>query len=190
MLQLSSGLRVLALLLATVNFSSALPHHPQPQRLAKDGVALPTLNKRATVTAQNYVAYAVAGIDQMQTWYDASTGLWSSAWWNSANAITMLADFQEYFPSYVDSITSQVFPTTLAQAPSFDGYTGFLDGFYDDELWWALAWIKVFDVTGETQYLDIASSIFEDAKSAWGTSPCGGLWVSHLGFFQTHNTNM
>lgn len=173
MVQLSSGLRALALL-TTLNFSSALPHHSQPQRLTRDGVQLPRLDKRAT--AQDYVAYAMAGIDQMQTWYDAATGLWSSAWWNSANAITMLADFQDHFPSYVDSITAQVFPTTLAKAPSYNGYTGFLDGFYDDELWWVLAWIKVFDVTGDTQYLDTASSIFEDAKNAWGTSPCGGLW--------------
>jgi uncharacterized protein YyaL (SSP411 family) len=88
----------------------------------------------------------------------------------------MLADFQDYFPSYVDSITDQVFPTTLAQAPTFDGYAGFLNGFYDDELWWVLAWIKVFDVTGDTQYLDTASTIFEDAKNAWGQTPCGGLW--------------
>jgi hypothetical protein len=90
--------------------------------------------------------------------------------------VTTLADFQEHFPSMVESITAQVFPTTLAKAPSSSGNTNFLNGFYDDELWWALAWIKVFDVTGDTQYLDTASAIFEDAKNAWGTSPCGGLW--------------
>jgi uncharacterized protein YyaL (SSP411 family) len=67
-------------------------------------------------------------------------------------------------------------PTTLAKAPLFDKYTGFLNGFYDDELWWTLAWIKVYDITNDAQYLDTASSIFENAKSAWGTSPCGGLW--------------
>jgi hypothetical protein len=174
MLHLSAGLRVLILLSTTINFSSALPHHFPPQRLTRDGVQLPRLDKRAT--AQDYVDYAVAGIDQMQTWYDSATGLWSQDWWNSANALTMLADFQEYFPSYVEPITSNVFPTTLAKAPLFDKYTGFLNGFYDDELWWTLAWIKVYDITNDAQYLDTASSIFENAKSAWGTSPCGGLW--------------
>lgn len=172
LLWLPARLRLVALLLTTSAFSSALPHHSQ--LLTKDELQLPHLDKRAT--AQDYVAYAVAGIDQMQTWYDAATGLWASAWWNSANAITTLADFQEYFPTMVDSITAQVFPTTLAKAPSYNGYTGFLNGFYDDELWWVLAWIKVFDVTGDTQYLDTASTIFEDAKNAWGSSPCGGLW--------------
>ena len=142
-LQLSAGLRVLALLLTTADLSSARPHNS------------PRLEREA-LTTQDYVSYAVAGIDQLQTWYDATTGLWGNAWWNSANVITMLADFQEKFPSSVESITSRVFPTTLTKTPAFHGHTGFLNGFYDDELWWALAWIKVFDVTGETKYLDMA----------------------------------
>ena len=137
MLQLSSRLSVLALALIPISLSSALPYYSQPQRLAKDGVPLPRLDKRAT--AENYVAYAVAAIDQIETWYDAPTGIWASTWWNSANVITTLADFQNCLPSMISSITDLVFPTTLAKAPSYDGCTGFLDGFYDDELWWVLA---------------------------------------------------
>ena len=53
---------------------------------------------------------------------------------------------------------------------------GFLNEYYDDELWWAIAWITVYDVTKDAKYLDTASVIFENAKVAWGTSPCGGLW--------------
>ena len=66
MLQLSSGLRGLTLLLTSINFSSALPHRPQSQQFTRDGIQLPRLDKRAS--KQDYVAYAVAGIDQMQTW--------------------------------------------------------------------------------------------------------------------------
>jgi hypothetical protein len=164
LLHLSANLRVLTLLLTTV---TALPHHTQHQLATKDDVVLPRLDRRAS--KQDYVAYANAGINQMQTWYDAATGLWDEAWWPSANVITMLADFQEHFPSIVQPTTHFVFPNTLAKAPSYNGYTGFINGFYDDELWWVLAWIKVFDVTGESQYLDIA-------KNSWGESPCGGLW--------------
>ena len=127
-------------------------------------------------SAQDYVNDATSAIGQLQTWYNTSTGLWSGEWWNSANVLTMLADFDEYFPSSIDSITSTVYPNTLERAPTLYGYTGFLDDYYDDELWWCLAWIQVYDVTQNETYLDVASSIFEDAKSAWGTSPCGGLW--------------
>ncbi|KAK0261877.1 hypothetical protein LTS09_003970 [Friedmanniomyces endolithicus] len=52
---------------------------------------------------------------------------------------------------------------------------GFLNSYYDDEGWWALAWIAAYDVTGNWQYLATAESIFEDIKAAAGTTPCGGL---------------
>jgi predicted alpha-1,6-mannanase (GH76 family) len=165
--------RTLAVLAASIAISNALP---QPQQLHTPNfhqLSERTLQSRATQT--QYVDYAVAGINQMMTWYSAANGLWSNAWWNSANVVTMLADFQDFFPSMAVGITNSVFPTTLAKAPQT--YAGFLNGFYDDELWWALAWIKVYDVTKDEKYLTTAAAIFEDAKSAWGTSPCGGLWL-------------
>lgn len=86
----------------------------------------------------------------------------------------MLADFQQYYPTQGKAITDQVFPTTHTQAPNT--FAGFLNDYYDDGLWWALAWIKVYDVTGDAMYLNTAATIFEDSKSIWGDSPCGGLW--------------
>jgi hypothetical protein len=127
-------------------------------------------------TASLYASEALIGVQQLQKWYSTSTGLWNDEWWNSANVVTTLADYQEHFASDVSSITATVFPTTLALAPGYGGFTGFINGYYDDELWWCLAWIKVYDVTGQTKYLDMASSIFENAKAAYGTTPCGGLW--------------
>jgi hypothetical protein len=181
----STALRVLTVLFTTIHVSFALPHNalsspnfPHAAPLSPNFQPLTSrLNRRAT--AKDYVAYASAAIDQMQTWYSASTGLWSNAWWSSANVVTMLADFQEYFPSQAEPTTNLVFPTTLKQAPANPGYAGFLDGFYDDELWWVLAWIKVYDVTGDATYLNTAATLFEDSKNAWGTTPAackGGLW--------------
>jgi len=40
-----------------------------------------------------------------------------------------------------------------------------------DEGWWALAWIAVYDVTGNRQHLQAAISIFEDMAAAYGTTP-------------------
>ncbi|PBP19823.1 glycosyl hydrolase [Diplocarpon rosae] len=53
---------------------------------------------------------------------------------------------------------------------------GFLNGYYDDEGWWALGWIQAFDVTGNQDYLDTAASIFADMQN--GTEPTcgGGIW--------------
>ncbi|KAI6790520.1 glycoside hydrolase family 76 protein [Hortaea werneckii] len=60
--------------------------------------------------------------------------------------------------------------------PPFVTTSGFLNDYYDDEGWWALAWIAAYDVTLNPQYLPEAESIFEDMKDAYGTTPCGGLW--------------
>jgi predicted alpha-1,6-mannanase (GH76 family) len=47
----------------------------------------------------------------------------------------------------------------------------------DDEGWWAMAWIRAYDVTGNSTYLQTASTIFEDIRHGTG-SKCGGIWWS------------
>ncbi|TID18350.1 glycosyl hydrolase protein [Venturia nashicola] len=53
---------------------------------------------------------------------------------------------------------------------------GFLNGFYDDEGWWALAWIQVYDLTKKPQYLQAADDIFKDMVSTGYNATCGGIW--------------
>jgi predicted alpha-1,6-mannanase (GH76 family) len=53
---------------------------------------------------------------------------------------------------------------------------GFLNDYYDDEGWWALAWIAAYDVTGNHQYLQASQSIFENIAASYDTTPCGGVW--------------
>ncbi|KIH88905.1 glycosyl hydrolase [Sporothrix brasiliensis 5110] len=60
-----------------------------------------------------------------------------------------------------------------------DGFAGFINDFYDDEGWWALAWIRAFDVTGTAAYLAMAESIFADMKTGAQPASCGGgIWWS------------
>ena len=39
--------------------------------------------------------------------------------------------------------------------------TAWLDGYYDDDAWWALAWIAAYDATQTPEYLELAIGIFE-----------------------------
>jgi len=119
-----------------------------------------------------------AAVDVLQKWYEPTSGLYrTTGWWNSANAITALANYSrvrdssEYLP---------VFANTFAVAQSAaGGARGFLNKYYDDEGWWALAWIDVFDLTGETRYLEAAREIFQDMQGGWETRTCGGgVWWS------------
>jgi predicted alpha-1,6-mannanase (GH76 family) len=158
----------------------------------------------------NYRPHAEAALTTLQQWYNQSSGLWdTTGWWNSANCLTVLADFAA-IDSYAASVGDRVFPNTLGQAQKYNlqlqkvmvgssirSYygaqwpyfppgmnrpapvmpVGFLNGYYDDEGWWALGWIRVYDVTGGRQYLQTAINIFDDMTGGWNSSRCGGgIW--------------
>jgi predicted alpha-1,6-mannanase (GH76 family) len=53
---------------------------------------------------------------------------------------------------------------------------GFLNGFYDDEGWWALAWLDVYDVTKNKTHLTTAVDIFDDMVATGYNATCGGIW--------------
>jgi predicted alpha-1,6-mannanase (GH76 family) len=120
----------------------------------------------------DYRAAADAGMAALNGWYDPATGLWeSTGWWNSANVLEVTIDYAARTGSthYLDVI-----------ANTFERHSAgrFLNDFYDDEGWWALAWIKAYDLTGELRYLEMAKTIFADITTGWDTTCGGGVWWS------------
>lgn len=56
-------------------------------------------------------------------------------------------------------------------------HASFLNGFYDDEGWWALAWIDAYDLTSDIKYLLAAASIWRDMKGGETTNcGAGSIW--------------
>jgi predicted alpha-1,6-mannanase (GH76 family) len=127
-------------------------------------------------------------------------------WWNSANCLTVIGDLAAVDSSVKDQVSAvyansivaapnynlglgvskivtedyniqTVYTTYPTELDSRQGNPkGFLNGYYDDEGWWALAWIQAYDVTGTTGYLNTAIDIFTDMKNG-STTPChGGIW--------------
>ncbi len=110
----------------------------------------------------------------LQSWYNPTSGLYdTTGWWNSANALTTLADYSR---STRDKSYLGVFPNTLVAAQK--KFPGFLNNFYDDEGWWALAWIDVYDLTRDQRYLGAAEAIFADMAGGWDQTCGGGIWWS------------
>jgi predicted alpha-1,6-mannanase (GH76 family) len=120
----------------------------------------------------DYLSEATQGVATLQTWYNQATGLWNTTgWWNSANATTVVVDWSRLSGS--DRWLPAIQNTFSVNAPK-----GFLNSYYDDEGWWALAWIDAYDWTGETRYLAMAQSIFTDMADGWDDTCSGGIWWS------------
>jgi len=107
----------------------------------------------------------------LQHYYNKK-GLWDTAgWWNAANCVDALEN---------DIIANNDTNYLATLQNTFDLNSGgnFLTGAYDDEGWWAEAWIRAYDLTGNVNYLNMAKTIFADLTTAWDSHFGGGLWWS------------
>jgi predicted alpha-1,6-mannanase (GH76 family) len=134
----------------------------------------PGLAGAQTARTNDTLAQATRGIEALQRWYDPSTGLYKgTGWWNSANALTTLADYARIGGSHAYDGT---LANSFEQAQKTNA--GFLNEFYDDEGWWALAWIDAYDLTGERRYRTAAEAIFLNMAGGWDQTCGGGIWWS------------
>jgi predicted alpha-1,6-mannanase (GH76 family) len=117
----------------------------------------------------SFLAWADQAVEALQRWYNPRTGLWRTAgWWNAANALTVLINYSQHTG---ETRYLPVLETTFTRAGP-----GFSNKYYDDDGWWALAWIAAFDLTGEARYLDLARTLFAGMTTGWDDVCGGGLW--------------
>lgn len=126
-------------------------------------------------TQQTYGAMAAAAARVLQNYFEPEQGLYVDCvkrWWQSATALESIIDYMRLSgdSTYRDAIEAAF---TNAQQSA----RGFINFYYDDEGWWAITWIKAFDLTGDERYLRMAESIFDDMAAGWDEGTCGGgLW--------------
>ncbi|MDH6306357.1 putative alpha-1,6-mannanase (GH76 family) [Parabacteroides sp. PF5-5] len=125
--------------------------------------------------------------DSMRTsisWRNDTTGIWESAgWWNSANLLTAVIRYSEVtnsddlYPLIEDVYTKAKqyqIGTDSTGTPLY--CRNFINDYYDDEAWWALAWIEAYKITKQKKYLDMAEVIFEDLTGGWSDECNGGIY--------------
>jgi predicted alpha-1,6-mannanase (GH76 family) len=120
--------------------------------------------------AGDFRAYARAAAARLHGFHDDGSGLFTHAsWWVSATAVTSLLDYEARTgdASYRSDVES-------AFAKHARGR--FLNDFYDDAGWWALAWLGAFDITGDARYRAAAVVIFSEMQRAWDDTCGGGIW--------------
>ncbi|KAK4043199.1 glycoside hydrolase [Parachaetomium inaequale] len=121
-------------------------------------------------------AAAKAAIDALNNkFYSPAQAIWSPGdpWWLSGVALTSVIDYMRKTGSrdYMDQIESiiQVQRTQWSQ----DG-ADFRAESTDDTGWWALAMIRMYDLTGDSTYLNISIEDEAYMYKYWTSSPCGG----------------
>lgn len=116
-------------------------------------------------------ARVVAGMVPLQAWYNSGTGLFEeNDWWTSGNQLTTVIDYTRetgdmtYFADIDNTFQKN-------KASNFNRH-----GFYDDDGWWALVWIKAYDLTKQQAYLDMAKTVFQRMAGSWDTKCNGGIY--------------
>jgi predicted alpha-1,6-mannanase (GH76 family) len=125
------------------------------------------------------------GIGVLQRWYSRHTGLWrTTGWWNAANALTAVIRYTRYTG---DQTHRWVIERTFARARY--RHRGYVNSFFDDNGWWALAWVAAYDLTRDGRYLAAARRIFARNLSGWDDTCGGGLWWNEERAYKNAITN-
>ncbi|KAF2159217.1 glycoside hydrolase family 76 protein [Zasmidium cellare ATCC 36951] len=134
----------------------------------------PSLSLAAT--KQEYIDHTLNASDILnQQWYSQNDGMWQELWWNSGAILATIGDVALLNDGFKQTAVD-IYSKSLTAAKAANG-NSWLNEFYDDEGWWAMGWIKAYDVTQDTKYLDAANEIFNDLLTG-NDATCGGHWWS------------
>ena len=133
----------------------------------------------STVQLAGYDGEAQAAVQELQTYYDSSTGLFNTTgWWNSANALDAIIDYMKNTGSriYMGDVSNTFAKAVNEAPPPTPG--NFIDTAYDDTQWWALTWLDAYQLTGNPAYLQMVEKMYSYVTAAWSPSQCGGglIW--------------
>ncbi|KAK1826036.1 family 76 glycoside hydrolase [Podospora conica] len=134
--------------------------------------------------ALNYTETSKSAINALNALYDDGQGRWSpaTAWWISGVALQGVLDYTvktgsyEYLEQACYIIDKQ--KGSLPWWPDGDGL--FRADSTDDTAWWALALVRMFDITGDSWYLDTAKADEKYMYQYWTDNKCGGGLVQSI----------
>jgi predicted alpha-1,6-mannanase (GH76 family) len=118
------------------------------------------------------VTPAAAAIANLMESYNSGTGLIDAeGWWQSAVALTAVETYEQ-----TTGDTSYDYAISGAFNDNRSG--NFENAYLDDTGWWALAWVRAYDITGAAAYLQMAETDANYIHGYWDSTCGGGIWWS------------
>lgn len=129
------------------------------------------------------VARARVAADVLMATYDPVKAWFPSSWWNSAVALQTIGDYMQRtgdrrYLGQLDNTFEKdkgAFPAGVLSGDPLLG--NFTSRAIDDSEWWALTWLRAYDLTKDPKYLAMAVTIANYVNGYWDTGTCGGgVW--------------
>ncbi|HEY3867943.1 MAG TPA: glycoside hydrolase family 76 protein [Actinocrinis sp.] len=157
-----------------MSLRSLIPPRPLPvaaMLLAAGAILLPAAPAAAAPAPKAATAPQTASITALMQYFNTGTGRWdSSLGWQDAQALTTLID-------YMQLSGDSTYSYAIADVYNDNGANRFTDQYIDDTGWWGMAWLRAYQYTGNTAYLQTAE-YDDNYMSGYWDSGCGGLWWS------------
>jgi predicted alpha-1,6-mannanase (GH76 family) len=125
---------------------------------------------RSTVGAERQIDAGALALMQL---YDADLSRWG--WWTGANCLQAMLDYFKITGSGQNYryIIDEIYERNKNKE---DGdYTNY---YIDDTLWWGLAWLSAWEMTGDQKYLETAKHDCDYSYSFRDSECGGGVWWS------------
>ena len=114
---------------------------------------------------------ASASIAKLMESYNTNTGRIGSGWWTSAVALSTVMTYRQ-------TTGDTTYDYAISEAFNKNKSGNFINEYLDDTGWWALVWIQAYDITGNTEYLQMAQTDAAYMHSYWDSLCGGGIYWS------------
>ncbi|WP_329174664.1 glycoside hydrolase family 76 protein [Streptomyces sp. NBC_01477] len=102
--------------------------------------------------------------------YDANSGrIDAGGWWTSAVSLSTVMTYEQ---------TTGDRQYDYAITGAYAKNSNFTNDYIDDTGWWALVWLQAYDLTGNTNYLNMARTTTNYMHTYWDSACGGGVYWS------------
>lgn len=123
-----------------------------------------------TISAQAASTPAANSIGVLMQSYDADNGrIDGNGWWTAAVSLSTVMTYEQ---------TTGDRQYDYAISGAFAKNSNFTNDYIDDTGWWTLVWLQAYDLTGNTDYLNMAKTTTNYMHDYWDSTCGGGVYWS------------